>query len=164
MDELRDYVYYKKDMVHLKDYAVEYILKVFNEVYFKSNLREYINIFNKIKKSLNHKILNPLSKENFKMLKDISEKIIELEKTKKNDLIDKQKKKLMIKIINNFSDKKNEMEAILDKFFYKDKNTYNFFKIILEENYNELIKLDINEYILVKYRDKVLLNNLLKKT
>ena len=163
IDELRDYTFYKKDMVHLRDETVEYILKIFIDAYFDNNLKEYINKFNKIKNSLKHKTIDPSSNENFKMLLDVSEKIIELEKFKKNKLIDKEKIKLIIKLTDNFIDKKNEIEVILNRFFSIDKNIYNFFKIILEKKYDELTKVRIEEKILMKYRDRILLKKLFNK-
>ena len=163
IDELRNYTYYKKDMVHLRDETENYILSLFINAYFDDNLKEYINKFKKIRNSLKHKTIYPLSIENFKMLLDVSEKIIELEKYIKNKLIDKQKEKLIIKLIDNFKDKKNDIDKVLNKLFCKDKNSYNFFKVILEGNYSELIKMNIDEKILIKYRDKVLLSDLFKK-
>ena len=96
------------------------------------------------------------------MLIDVSGKLIELEKFKKNNLIDREKKKLVIKLIENFNDKKKEIKEILNKFFINDKDSYNFFEIILEENYDKLIKLELTEKILIKFREKVLIKNLLK--
>lgn len=162
LDELRDYIHYKKDMIHLRDETVNYILSIFIKAYYDNNLKEYINRFNKIKNSLKHKSANPSSKENFKMLIDISGKIIDLEEVKKNNLIDRQKKILAIRLIDNFSNKKSDIEIILNKFFSKNKKTYNFFKVILEENYNELVKMSLDDKMLKKCRDRILLKNLLK--
>lgn len=163
MDELRDYSCYKKDMVHLKDGAVEYVLNIFMKTFFKNNLKEYINKFNIINKSINHKIKNPDSPDNFKMLLDISDKIIELEKVKENNLLNKQKVKLIIKLIDCFSDKKEEIKKIIQKLFHENKNVLDFFKYILKDDYNELIKMDIDEKILKKYREKILLKDLFKE-
>lgn len=59
MDDLRDYRFYKEDLVHPNDMAVEYIWKKFSESFFDSNTHDKIKIAQKIKSALAHRPLNP---------------------------------------------------------------------------------------------------------
>ena len=58
-DELRDYRFYKEDMLHPSDQAIEYIWERFAETYFGNDTNEFLNEWKPIKEAMNHKPLNP---------------------------------------------------------------------------------------------------------
>jgi hypothetical protein len=60
MDDLRDYRFYEKDMLHPSQQAIEYIWNFFKHTYFDTPTIKRLNEIEKIKKGLNHK---PLSKK-----------------------------------------------------------------------------------------------------
>ena len=62
-DELRDYRFYKEDMLHPSDQAVEYIWQRFSEIYFGKETQEFLREWKPIKEALGHKPFNPESEE-----------------------------------------------------------------------------------------------------
>jgi hypothetical protein len=62
MDDLRDYRFYKGDMIHPNEVAEHYIWELFQEVYFDSKTQQFIKEWKKIKDALAHKPFNPKSK------------------------------------------------------------------------------------------------------
>ncbi len=58
MDDLRDYRFYKKDLVHPSDMAVDYIWEKFSNRYFDSDTIEKMKIAQKIGLALAHRPLN----------------------------------------------------------------------------------------------------------
>lgn len=60
-DDLRDYRFYKEDMIHPNEIAEKYIRELFKETYFDDNTKLFINNWQKIKKNLNHRSLIPNS-------------------------------------------------------------------------------------------------------
>jgi hypothetical protein len=63
IDELRDYRFYKNDLVHPTDLAVNYVWKKFMSCYFDDVTESLINEIQKIKLAANHKPFNFESKE-----------------------------------------------------------------------------------------------------
>lgn len=55
MDDLRDYRFYKEDMIHPNTQAIQYIFDKFGTAYFSENTREFIKENFKINKALQHK-------------------------------------------------------------------------------------------------------------
>ena len=55
MDDLRDYRFYKDDLVHPNSQAVQYIWEKFGNAYFSDETKVFINENNKIITALNHK-------------------------------------------------------------------------------------------------------------
>ena len=62
-DELRDYRFYKEDMLHPSDQAVEYIWQRFSEIYFGKETQEFLREWKPIKEALGHKPFNSESEE-----------------------------------------------------------------------------------------------------
>jgi hypothetical protein len=58
MDDLRDYRFYKEDMIHINDIAVQYIWERFKAVFFTEETTKINNLVEKIVKALNHKPFN----------------------------------------------------------------------------------------------------------
>jgi hypothetical protein len=68
-DELRDYRFYKEDMLHPSDQAVEYIWQRFSEVYLSDEAKAFLKKWAPLKAVLNHKPFDPDSKD-YKALMD----------------------------------------------------------------------------------------------
>ena len=62
-DELRDYRFYKADMLHPSDQAVEYIFERFAETYFSDETNKFLDEWRPLKEALGHRPLNPDSAE-----------------------------------------------------------------------------------------------------
>jgi hypothetical protein len=78
MDDLRDYRFYKEDLIHPTEMAEKYILKAFENTYFDQDLIESLKVFDKIKNSLNHKPFNPNSKAHQQFLNKTKDKLLML--------------------------------------------------------------------------------------
>lgn len=63
MDELRDYRFYEKDMLHPNSVAVEYIWKRFSETYFSASTQKINQQIEKINLLLQHRIKNENTNE-----------------------------------------------------------------------------------------------------
>lgn len=68
MDELRDYRFYKEDLVHPSDAAVEYIWTRFVESHFTNKARLYLNDVDQMNAMEQHRPLFPESSEHQKFL------------------------------------------------------------------------------------------------
>jgi len=68
-DELRDYRFYKEDMLHPSDQTVEYIWQRLSEVYLSDEAKAFLAEWAPIKAVLNHKPFDPDS-EDYKALMD----------------------------------------------------------------------------------------------
>ena len=55
MDELRDYRFYKEDMLHPSVVAVDYIYERFSEAYFSDETKQVITEVRKLNKALSHR-------------------------------------------------------------------------------------------------------------
>ncbi|MBO4315689.1 MAG: GSCFA domain-containing protein [Prevotella sp.] len=62
-DELRDYRFYKEDMLHPSDQAVEYIYQRFAETYFSKDTFLFLQEWKPIKEALGHHPFHPESAE-----------------------------------------------------------------------------------------------------
>lgn len=79
-DELRDYRFYKSDMLHPSDQAVEYIWERLVETYFSEGARRFLDEWRPIKQALGHKPFDPQSEEYKAMMDKTMLKIAELQK------------------------------------------------------------------------------------
>lgn len=61
MDELRDYRFYEKDMIHLSETSEEYIWQKIKQTYFSDKVSLQVERVEKFMKSVNHRIENPFS-------------------------------------------------------------------------------------------------------
>ena len=68
-DELRDYRFYKEDMLHPSDQAVEYIWQRLSEVYLSAEAKAFLKEWAPLKAVLNHQPFNPDS-EDYRALMD----------------------------------------------------------------------------------------------
>lgn len=62
-DELRDYRFYKEDMLHPSDQTVGYIWQRLSETYLSEDARAFVAEWQPLKAALNHKPFNPESDE-----------------------------------------------------------------------------------------------------
>jgi hypothetical protein len=80
MDELRDYRFYKPDMIHPSTQAIEYIWEKFKSTWIDSQLNNTLKIINSIQIGLQHKPINPNSEAHKNFLKSIDSEIDSLKK------------------------------------------------------------------------------------
>ena len=80
MDELRDYRFYKKDMLHPSHQAVEFIWDKFVNCYFNTSTKAVLAEVTAIRKSLSHKPFNPKSKNHQQFLKKCLQQIKTIQK------------------------------------------------------------------------------------
>lgn len=79
IDELRDYRFYKSDMIHPSSQAVDYIWNKFAEVFFDQETLNFLEEWRKILKSLSHRPFHPESPEHQKFLASTISKLEKLE-------------------------------------------------------------------------------------
>ena len=75
MDELRDYRFYKKDLIHPTEEAEDYIWEKWSDSYFPVDTQEMINQIQKVKLELAHRPLNPKSEAHRKFLQNLLQKL-----------------------------------------------------------------------------------------
>ncbi len=74
LDELRDYRFYKTDMIHPNDLAVDYIWEKFNSVWITSKAQNTMDAVDTIQKGLAHKPFNKSSDAHTKFLENLKYK------------------------------------------------------------------------------------------
>ena len=79
MDELRDYRFYDRDMVHPNQMAIDYIWEKFVEVWVSNDAKEVMKKVDKIQKGLRHRPFNAKGLEHQKFQKSLQEKIADLQ-------------------------------------------------------------------------------------
>ena len=79
-DELRDYRFYKEDMLHPSDQAVEYIWQRFSEIYLNDEAKAFLREWAPLKATLAHKPFNPDSEEYRALMDKTMLKIAALQK------------------------------------------------------------------------------------
>lgn len=78
MDDLRDYRFYGKDMVHPNEMGIDYIWEHFRDVYFDVETKTILKEWDKISRALAHRPFYPGSKEHIDFLKKTREQLLEL--------------------------------------------------------------------------------------
>ncbi|WP_346659981.1 GSCFA domain-containing protein [Chryseolinea sp. H1M3-3] len=78
LDDLRDYRFYKADMIHPSDVAEAYIWQKFGEKYFDNNMKSFVSKWAEIKLALSHKSFHPTSASHQKFLLETIRKLEEL--------------------------------------------------------------------------------------
>lgn len=61
-DDLRDYRFYKEDLAHPNDTAIQYVMSKFSESLFSDETKKIVQQIEKIISAMNHRPLNPYSK------------------------------------------------------------------------------------------------------
>lgn len=75
IDDLRDYRFYKSDLIHPTDQAIEYIWEHFTNSYFNSNTSQFLEEWNSIQKALNHKPFDQHSEKHQNFIKSTIAKL-----------------------------------------------------------------------------------------
>ena len=70
MDDLRDYRFYKADMIHPNAEAEMYIWEKFAETWFDRETRDFLSTWGKAKKAIAHKPFNPNTDEHQRFLRE----------------------------------------------------------------------------------------------
>ncbi len=86
MDDLRDYRFYKDDLIHPSSQAVQYIWEKFGNAYFSDETKVFINDNNKIIAALNHKTDDDKNPKYQEFRKKIDLKIKEQQKKVKHKI------------------------------------------------------------------------------
>lgn len=85
MDDLRDYRFYKNDLLHPNDMAIDYIWEQFSKAYFSEESRDFNGQIKQFNQSINHRPFNPKSEKHQDFIKKLIEQIEEFEKESKID-------------------------------------------------------------------------------
>lgn len=80
MDELRDYRFYSDDMLHPNQVAIDYIWERFVQSHITEDAYSLMEAISGIQKSLLHKPFNPDSESHQKFLKQLQQKINQVQK------------------------------------------------------------------------------------
>lgn len=75
IDDLRDYRFYKSDMLHPTEEAEDYIWENFLESYFDDEAKSFVTHWTSIVSALNHKPFHPNSETHQKFLRDTLKRI-----------------------------------------------------------------------------------------
>ncbi|HDZ07230.1 hypothetical protein LCGC14_0333060 [marine sediment metagenome] len=75
MDELRDYRFYAKDMIHPSEIAIEYIWEKFSEVWIDETINGVMKKVDEVKRGLQHRAFNPEGEAHQKFLTSLAQKI-----------------------------------------------------------------------------------------
>ena len=78
-DDLRDYRFYKRDLLHPNDLAIEYIWARFSELFFDDTTLAHNKLVEKINQSLSHKPFHENSPQHHKFLHTLLDQIASLE-------------------------------------------------------------------------------------
>lgn len=78
LDDLRDYRFYDRDLLHPSETAIDYIWKIFIKRYFTSETTAFISQWDAIKKDLTHRPNHPDSATHQKFLNGLLARLIEL--------------------------------------------------------------------------------------
>lgn len=77
-DELRDYRFYKEDMLHPSEQTVSYIWERFSETFFDKSTFDFLEKWRPIKEALGHKPFNPDGEEYKLFMQRTHEKMMKL--------------------------------------------------------------------------------------
>ncbi|MCS6968205.1 MAG: GSCFA domain-containing protein [Cytophagales bacterium] len=75
LDDLRDYRFYAKDLLHPSEEAVEYIFEKFATAYFSAQTMQLIQRWEKIRQALQHRPLQPYSLSHGQFLEQLLEQL-----------------------------------------------------------------------------------------
>ena len=79
IDDLRDYRFYKADMIHPNEVAEQYIFEQFVNTYFSDDLQAFLPKWQQIKKALTHKPFDITSEAHQKFLKNVLKQLEAIE-------------------------------------------------------------------------------------
>ncbi|PRY04961.1 GSCFA family protein [Pontibacter ummariensis] len=79
LDDLRDYRFYKEDMLHPTEVAEDYIWQKFVEAYYRKDFQQFIKEWEKIKRAVAHRPFHPQSAAHQAFLRKTLEQLQALE-------------------------------------------------------------------------------------
>jgi len=101
LDDLRDYRFFKEDLIHPSKQAVDYIWEKFSETYFEQSTQTIIQKINKVISAINHRPFNEESDNHQQFLAKTIALMNELEKGNQLDFsAEKELLKSKIKHVN----------------------------------------------------------------
>ncbi len=80
MDELRDYRFYKTDMIHPNTLAIDYIWEKFSKVWISDDAQVTVKKVEEIQRGLRHRPFNPNSEQHQRFQESLKEKISYIKK------------------------------------------------------------------------------------
>jgi hypothetical protein len=75
MDDLRDYRFYKPDMIHPTEQAEDYIFEKFSQAYIHPSSQRFMKTWDEILSALSHKPFNPSTAQHQAFLKKLEQKL-----------------------------------------------------------------------------------------
>lgn len=96
MDDLRDYRFYKDDLLHPNQTAINYIWEHFSNTFFDAKTQDLLQEWQKIKKALAHRSFHPESEAHQSFLRKT---LTELEKVQKQLFVEEEIKHILKQII-----------------------------------------------------------------
>lgn len=123
IDELRDYSYYKNDLLHPGKTAVSYIMNKFVKSYCSSETINYMKKVIVVNKMMRHRSVNPYSDENYSLLKRIWGSIAELNRKNSTVYFDDLRYELISRFIIYFGchpDIESYLKSILSEAEFKE--------------------------------------------
>lgn len=101
LDDLRDYRFFKEDLIHPSKQAIDYIWEKFSETYFEQSTQTIIQKINKVISAINHRPFNEESDNHQRFLEKTIKLMNELEKGNQLDFsIEKELLRSKIKHVN----------------------------------------------------------------
>ncbi|QCR21004.1 GSCFA domain-containing protein [Pontibacter sp. SGAir0037] len=79
LDDLRDYRFYKRDMIHPSEEAEDYIWQKFTAAYFNKDFNMFMQEWGKMKRALSHKAFHPASEAHQTFLRNTLKQLKELQ-------------------------------------------------------------------------------------
>jgi hypothetical protein len=79
LDDLRDYRFYKSDMIHPTNEAENYVWKNFVEHYGNADLRQFLDVWQPLQLALRHKAFHPTSQAHQQFLRETLKKLLALQ-------------------------------------------------------------------------------------
>lgn len=86
LDDLRDYRFYDRDLLHPSSEAIDYIWRFFGERYFTKDTASFVKQWGEILKALSHRPYHPTSAQHQKFLSQLLSKLEELKHTVNVDI------------------------------------------------------------------------------
>lgn len=94
MDDLRDYRFYKEDLIHPNTQAVQYVWERFSTAYLSPETQKFIQENNKIQKALSHRPFDEYSEEYQKFKEKTKQKIEQQQKKVRRTIFSEALQKL----------------------------------------------------------------------
>jgi len=86
MDDLRDYRFYKEDLIHPNSQAINYIFEKFGNAFFSDETKEFVTENFKINQALNHKTSDHKNPKYQEFLNKLNERITQQQKKVKHKI------------------------------------------------------------------------------